>query len=143
MKAFDNNQKRPVMIHRAILGSLERCIAILAEHWKGKWPFWVSPKQVIIIPVAAAYNDYAREVKDLLYGEGYQVVMDLSDNTLGKKIRTAQVAQHNFQLVVGEEEKEAKGVKVRTRDNEQHGMKTQDEILAWFEELTKSQSPAY
>eukprot|EP01063_Lacrimia_lanifica_P014850 TRINITY_DN2141_c0_g1_i1.p2 TRINITY_DN2141_c0_g1~~TRINITY_DN2141_c0_g1_i1.p2 ORF type:complete len:848 (+),score=413.45 TRINITY_DN2141_c0_g1_i1:121-2544(+) len=134
-KAYENSQKRPVMIHRAILGSLERCIAILAEHWKGKWPFWVSPKQAVVIPVAAEYLDYAKEVKNELYGEGYQVVVDASDATLNKKVRNGQVNQYNFILVVGNDERENGSVAIRTRDNKQHGTKPLAEVLQWFNTL--------
>eukprot|EP01061_Rhynchopus_euleeides_P018011 TRINITY_DN2980_c0_g1_i1.p1 TRINITY_DN2980_c0_g1~~TRINITY_DN2980_c0_g1_i1.p1 ORF type:complete len:812 (+),score=393.26 TRINITY_DN2980_c0_g1_i1:157-2592(+) len=143
LKAYENNFKRPVMIHRAILGSLERCIAILTEHWKGKWPFWVSPRQIVIIPVSADFNDYARRVKDELYGEGFQAVLDLSANTLNKKVRNGQVAQFNFILVVGEKEQETESVNVRTRDMQQHGTKTLVEVQRWFRELSDTQTAEF
>ena len=142
-KAYDNNRKRPVMIHRAILGSLERCIAILAEHYKGKWPFWVSPRQAIVIPVAHAYEGYAREVRNLLYSDDFEVVLDDSDDTLNKKVRKGQVSQYNFILVVGENEQKNRSVAVRTRNNEQHGEKTLDEMLAWFQNLRSTQDPSF
>eukprot|EP00756_Hemistasia_phaeocysticola_P040856 Hpha_TRINITY_DN16887_c0_g1::TRINITY_DN16887_c0_g1_i1::g.153384::m.153384/K01868/TARS, thrS; threonyl-tRNA synthetase len=133
----ESRKPRPVMIHRAILGSLERCVAILAEHWKGNWPFWVSPRQAIVIPISHNFDDYARQVKDQLYGSGFDVDMDIGSNTLDKKVREAQVARYNFILVVGEKDKDAGGATVRTRDNKQHGMKTLDEILAWWTGLVR------
>lgn len=115
-------QNRPVMIHRAILGSVERFVAILTEHFAGKWfvspiflpsfitffhtliishttrPFWISPRQVVIIPVAAPHKAYAEEIQKLLFDAGLYVDADLSDATLPKKIRNGEIAQYNFIL---------------------------------------------
>lgn len=87
---------RPVMIHRAILGSVERFTAILTEHFAGKWPFWLSPRQVTVIPVAAPHKDYAKEVAAKLWDAGLYADADLSDSTLPKKVRNAELAQYNF-----------------------------------------------
>ena len=87
---------RPVMIHRAIIGSFERFIAILIEHFGGKWPFWLSPRQVLVIPVMPAVNDYVEEVHKLLKAQKMNVDIDVSGNTLQKKIRTGQLQQYNF-----------------------------------------------
>eukprot|EP01059_Diplonema_ambulator_P021891 TRINITY_DN363_c2_g1_i1.p1 TRINITY_DN363_c2_g1~~TRINITY_DN363_c2_g1_i1.p1 ORF type:complete len:825 (+),score=360.57 TRINITY_DN363_c2_g1_i1:42-2477(+) len=160
-KAYLNSVRRPVMIHRAILGSLERCIAILAEHWQGKWPFWVSPRQVIIIPVSEGFMDYATEVKDYFFGEGFEAHLDSSDATLSKKIRNGQIAQYNFIIVVGAEEQEKKTVNIRVRgagkkeeskdakgkkgDKEEEKVETVikslPDCLAWFKELEATQDP--
>lgn len=105
--------ERPVMIHRAVLGSLERFIAILTEHFAGKWPFWISPRQVVIIPVTASCYDYAKEVRQLLWDNGFFADVDLSPETLPKKIRNGEVAQYNFSFVVGVEERDARSVNVR------------------------------
>ncbi len=113
--------ERPVIIHRAILGSVERFTAVLIEHTGGKWPFWLSPRQVAIVPVALKYLDYARSVEAALHREGYFVDVDASHHTLNKKIREAQVEQYNFILVVGAEEEAAGSVNVRTRLNERMG----------------------
>lgn len=138
---IESKKPRPVMIHRAILGSLERCIAILSEHWAGKWPFWVSPRQAIVIPISHNFDEYAREVKDFLYGAGFDVDMDVGDNTLDKKVREATVAQYNFILVVGEKDKDAGGATVRTRekidDKNIHGTKTLAEITEWWSALVR------
>ncbi|CAB08788.1 Threonine--tRNA ligase, cytoplasmic [Schizosaccharomyces pombe] len=118
-KESGNNNKytRPVMVHRAILGSLERMIAILTEHYAGKWPFWMSPRQVCIIPVSAAAYNYADKVHNILSEADIFVDTDKSDNTLPKKIRNAQLAQYNFIFVVGAEEESTNSVNVRNRDD--------------------------
>lgn len=87
---------RPVMIHRAIIGSFERFIAILTEHFAGKWPFWLSPRHVLIVPVMKGAEGYASEVRELLHRERLYVEADLGGNTLQKKIRNGQVGGWNF-----------------------------------------------
>lgn len=87
---------RPVMIHRAIVGSFERFIAILCEHFAGKWPFWLSPRQILVIPVMKAANDYVEEIQSIIHKAKMYVDTDLSGNTLQKKIRTGQLQQYNF-----------------------------------------------
>ena len=87
---------RPVMIHRAIVGSFERFMAILIEHFGGKWPFWLSPRQVLVIPVMPTVNDYVEQVQKLLKAEKMNVDIDVSGNTLQKKIRNGQLQQFNF-----------------------------------------------
>ena len=134
------NEDRPVMIHRAIFGSLERCIAILCEHFGGKWPFWLSPRQVIVIPVGQNFEAYAKEVCDAFYSEGYHAEVDASSASLDKKIRNAQIAQWNFIFVVGAEEAESKSVNVRTRNNERHGTKTVEEAQDWLARLRRTYS---
>ncbi|XP_039335997.1 threonine--tRNA ligase 2, cytoplasmic [Saimiri boliviensis] len=117
-----DDKKRPVIIHRAILGSLERMIAILSENYGGKWPFWLSPRQVMVIPVGPTCEKYARQVSNEFFEEGFMADVDLDHScTLNKKIRNAQLAQYNFILVVGEKEKINNAVNVRTRDNRIHG----------------------
>ncbi|XP_010379973.2 threonine--tRNA ligase 2, cytoplasmic isoform X2 [Rhinopithecus roxellana] len=117
-----DDKKRPVIIHRAILGSVERMIAILSENYGGKWPFWLSPRQVMVIPVGPTCEKYALQVSSEFFEEGFMADVDLDHNcTLNKKIRNAQLAQYNFILVVGEKEKINNAVNVRTRDNKIHG----------------------
>lgn len=112
---------RPVMIHRAILGSLERFLAIITENCGGRWPFWLSPRQVVVIPVAAPYYEYAKEVAKRFQDAGIYADADLSDNTLNKKIRTGQTHQYNFIMVVGQDELDARAVNIRNRDDEKQG----------------------
>ncbi|QSL64800.1 hypothetical protein MERGE_002102 [Pneumocystis wakefieldiae] len=109
---------RPVIIHRAILGSIERMIAILIEHYAGKWPFWLSPRQIMIIPISKVFKDYSKHVYDKLYDNGFYVDIDLSDNTLNKMIRNAQIAQYNFIFVIGQEELDSNTVMIRNRDDQ-------------------------
>eukprot|EP01132_Coremiostelium_polycephalum_P004027 gene4027-5038_t len=111
---------RPVMIHRALFGSVERMLAILMEHTGGKWPFWLSPRQCLILPVSSRYSEYAQEVASQLEKDGYYVDIDMSDaKKLPKKLRDGILLQYNYILVVGQEELDTKTVSVRKRDSEQ------------------------
>lgn len=87
---------RPVMIHRAIYGSFERFVAILTEHFAGKWPFWLSPRQILVVPVMKEAHDYVLEVQDIFKSRGMHVDVDISGNTLKKKILSGQLAKYNF-----------------------------------------------
>jgi threonyl-tRNA synthetase len=108
---------RPVMIHRAILGSVERMTAILTEHYKGKWPFWLSPRQILIVPVGPKYYDYAQKLQKRLNDDHmFYCDVDVSGNTLPKKIRTGQMYKYNFIFIVGDEEEKSDSVNVRNRD---------------------------
>ncbi|KAM3177229.1 Threonine--tRNA ligase 1, cytoplasmic, partial [Hymenolepis weldensis] len=91
--------KRPVIIHRAILGSVERFMAILTEHFAGKWPFWINPRQILVVPVVSAIDGYGQEVKERLHDAGFMADIDLDPGrTLNKKIRNGQLQQYNFIL---------------------------------------------
>ncbi|KAG9448755.1 hypothetical protein H6P81_008720 [Aristolochia fimbriata] len=125
-------RERPVMIHRAILGSVERMLAILLEHYKGKWPFWLSPRQAIVCPVSERSQAYALEVRDRIHQAGYYVDVDTTDRKIQKKVREAQLAQYNYILVVGEEEAKSGQVSVRVRDKADHSVKSMDDLLAHF-----------
>jgi len=130
---------RPVIIHRAILGSVERMIAILCENYGGKWPFWLSPRQCMVIPVAAPFDEYANKVKDELFQAGFVVEADVdAGDTMNKKIRNAQLAQYNFIFVVGEKELEHGTVNVRTRDNKVHGEHSVAHVRERFTYFTDS-----
>eukprot|EP00755_Sulcionema_specki_P005022 Sspe_Gene.31593::Locus_15565_Transcript_1_1_Confidence_1.000_Length_2571::g.31593::m.31593/K01868/TARS, thrS; threonyl-tRNA synthetase len=133
-------KKRPVMIHRAILGSLERCIAILAEHWKGRWPFWISPRQLIVLPVSETFLDYGKQVKDAIFSAGFDCDLDTSDATLPKKVREAQVSQYNFMLIVGEKEKASGTVTVRRRSENTEENITVEKMIQWCKELTETKA---
>ncbi|KAI5793854.1 hypothetical protein DFH27DRAFT_628199 [Peziza echinospora] len=130
-----NHYARPVMIHRAILGSLERFIAILTEHFAGKWPFWISPRQVLIIPVMVSANEYAKEVQQLLRAEGMHCDVDLGGNTMAKKIRTGQLQSYNFIFVVGAEERDNRAVNVRNRDDK--ATQTKGELMPLPDVISK------
>lgn len=115
-KRDDGEPTRPVIIHRAILGSVERMMAILIEHYGGNWPFWLSPRQVMVVPVAEPFFEYAHEVRALLYAANIECEVDVSSKTLNKKVREAEVAGFNHCLVVGEKEAAARSVNVRPKD---------------------------
>ncbi|KAM7352721.1 threonine--tRNA ligase isoform 2-T2 [Cochliomyia hominivorax] len=134
--ADDGEKKRPVIIHRAILGSVERMIAILTENYAGKWPFWISPRQVMVVPVGPQFDEYAKSVSDKLHAAGFMAEADTdAGDTMNKKIRNAQLAQFNFILVVGEKERSSNTVNVRTRDNKVHGEVSVDELITKLQKI--------
>lgn len=136
-----DDKKSPVIIHRAVLGSVERMIAILSENYGGKWPFWLSPRQVMVIPVGPTCDKYALQVSSTFFEEGFMADIDLDHScTLNKKIRNAQLAQYNFILVVGEKEKANNAVNVRTRDNRIHGEISLASAIDKLKNLKKSRT---
>jgi threonyl-tRNA synthetase len=126
---------RPVMIHRAMLGSVERMFAVLCEHYGGKWPLWLSPRQVMLIPVHASWNEYCEQVRATLREARFYVDVDFSKNTFQKKVRNAQVAQYNFQLVVGEQEVTNGTVNIRNRENVVEGEMKVDDFVGHLRRL--------
>ncbi|XP_052316758.1 threonine--tRNA ligase 1, cytoplasmic-like [Oncorhynchus keta] len=136
-----DDKQRPVIIHRAILGSVERMIAILTENYGGKWPLWLSPRQVMVVPVGPTLDDYAQKIRDDFHRGGLMTDVDCDAScTLNKKIRNAQLAQYNFILVVGEKEKTSETVNVRTRDNKVHGERSVNECMERLKQLKASRS---
>ncbi|GAA6109021.1 threonine--tRNA ligase 1, cytoplasmic isoform X2 [Tachysurus ichikawai] len=136
-----DDKKRPVIIHRAILGSVERMIAILTENYGGKWPLWLSPHQVMVVPVGPTCEDYAQKVQKEFHSIGLMTDVDLDPGcTLNKKIRNAQLAQYNFILVVGEKEKSSDTVNVRTRDNKVHGERSLTDCMERLRQLKASRT---
>lgn len=132
----DGEKHRPVMIHRTALGSIERFIGILIEHFAGAFPTWLAPVQAKVIPVSAKFNDYAIEVANQLKEVGVRVEDDLRPEKMGYKIREAQLQKIPYMLVVGEKEMEAKEVAVRTRKEGDGGvMKTSDFIAKIVDEI--------
>ena len=131
----NEGHERPVLIHRAIFGSFERFIAILLEHTKGKLPFWVSPRQICIVPVNLKYLTYAQSVKEK-YNK-YDIIIDDSTNTLNKKIRSAEKLCFNYIFVVGEKEEETNTINVR-KLNKNIGELSHDSM---YEILKKEESP--
>ncbi|CAH9071263.1 unnamed protein product [Cuscuta europaea] len=134
----ESKREVPVMIHRAILGSVEHMFAILLEHFKGKWPFWLSPRQAMVCPVSDKSKTYGVELHDQIHNVGFHVDVDTSDRTIQEKIREAQMAQYNFTLVAGEKEVTTREVSVRVRDNPDHKVMTVDELLSHFKDLVAS-----
>ncbi|XP_058716738.1 threonine--tRNA ligase, mitochondrial [Poecile atricapillus] len=133
---------RPVLIHRAVLGSVERMVAVLAESCGGRWPFWLSPLQAMVIPQTPEVEDYAREVQAVLRRGGLLADLDGDPGTtLARKIRRAQLAHYNFQLVVGRRERERGTVSVRSRENRQLGELELPRLLQRLRELRDSRVP--
>eukprot|EP00106_Octopus_bimaculoides_P021350 XP_014788792.1 PREDICTED: threonine--tRNA ligase, cytoplasmic-like [Octopus bimaculoides] len=133
------DKKTPVIVHRAIFGSVERMIAILCENYAGKWPFWLSPRQSIVVPVAPPFDDYAQLVSKQIHDAGFICDVDLDPGTtMNKKIRNAQLAQYNFIFVVGEKEVQNLTTNVRTRDNKVHGEHSIVNIIERFKDLNQS-----
>ena len=112
----DNQRHRPVMIHRAILGSIERFSAVLIEHYAGAFPLWLSPEQVRLLPVADRHLEHARELASKLRGAGLRPAVDESGETVGKKVRAAQLAKAPYVLVIGDKEIESGELTVRDRE---------------------------
>ncbi|MDQ3357450.1 MAG: threonine--tRNA ligase [Actinomycetota bacterium] len=118
-QAADGSRQRPVMIHSAKFGSIERFMGVLVEHYAGAFPPWLSPVQVVGIPVAEAFEDYLHEVAAVLRGHGIRVEVDTSDDRFPKKIRTAQKSKVPFMLIAGEDDRSAGAVSFRYRDGSQ------------------------
>ncbi|KAK1662806.1 hypothetical protein QYE76_050965 [Lolium multiflorum] len=140
--------ERPVMIHRAILGSFERMVAILLEHYGGKWPLWLSPRQAIICPLFRpdypneAILEYAKEVRGKIHKAGFYVDVDMTDETFKKKVALAQAAQYNYILTVGPEEVNSGEVTIRVRDKKDQALSTvsvDDAIRRFREEVAAFQ----
>jgi threonyl-tRNA synthetase len=140
--AEDSGAKfKPVIIHRAILGSVERMIAILTESFGGKWPFWLSPRQAICITVGEKFDEYAHKVKEQIYRAGFECDVNSDEGmTLNKKVRNAQLENYNFILVIGDKEQQTGTVNVRTRDNKVHGQVSVDEVIERFSQLAASRT---
>jgi len=115
-KDADGTEKRPVMIHRALYGSLERFFGILIEHYAGAFPTWLAPVQVVILPVSEKYVDYAKQLSEKFDKTGIRVELDDRNETLGYRIRENQMRKVPYMIIVGEKEKESGKISVRTRD---------------------------
>ena len=126
----DGEKHRPVMIHRVALGSIERFIGILIEQYAGKFPVWLAPTQVKILPISDKYMDYANEVKNALFDAGIRVEMDDRAEKIGFKIREAQLQKVPYMLVVGEKEAAEKHVAVRSRDKGEMGSMDLNEFVS-------------
>jgi len=117
----DGSHQRPIMLHRALFGSLERFFGILIEHFSGKFPLWISPYQIRIMSVADRHNEYAHNLAKRLRQAGFIVDVDDTNESVGKKVRTAQMLKTNYMFTVGDKEVENKTAALRTRDNVVHG----------------------
>jgi len=135
----DNAEHRPVMIHRAILGSLERFIGIIIEHFAGAFPFWLAPVQAVVLPLSEKFTDYGREVLAKLRAAGIRAAIDESNEKLGAKICHAQLQKVPFMLVVGEKEAASGSVALRERAGQQSTMPV-DALIEKAQELIKTRA---
>ena len=129
-QAADGSRQRPVMIHRALFGSIERFFAVLLEHYAGAFPAWLAPVQVVGIPVHSDYDGYLLDIAKKLRARGIRVEVDTSDDRMQKKIRTAQRAKVPFMLIAGEEDISKDAVSFRYRDGTQENGVPVDEAVA-------------
>lgn len=125
----DGNQHRPYMIHRAILGSVERFVGILIEHYAGAFPVWLSPVQVVIIPIADRHLEYANNISNILKNKGIRVETDSRKERMNQKIRSGQLQKIPYMVIVGDQEVDNASVSPRSRDGENMGSMSVDELV--------------
>jgi threonyl-tRNA synthetase len=128
--APDNTRRTPVMLHRATIGSMERYIGILIEHYGGAFPLWLAPEQVAVLNISEHQADYARTVADQLREAGFRAMEDLRNEKISYKIREHSLQKLPYQVVVGDKEKQAGTVAVRTRGGEDLGAMALDALVA-------------
>ena len=133
----DGQPHRPYMVHRALLGSMERFFGVLIEHYGGAFPVWLAPVQAVLIPIADRHVDYARQVVSQLKQAGLRAVVDDSSDRMNNKIRKAQEQKIPYMLVVGDKEVQANAVAVRLRNNQDLGAKPVPEVIAMIQAAAK------
>jgi threonyl-tRNA synthetase len=136
----DNSRRPPVMLHRAILGSMERFIGILIEHHAGAFPLWLSPVQFVLMNISAGQEEYAREIGKLLLDAGMRVQLDLRNEKITYKIREHSLQKLPYQLIVGDKEVAGRLIAVRTRSGEDLGQMTLEDLIGRFKAEIKSGS---
>ncbi|HEX4281803.1 MAG TPA: threonine--tRNA ligase, partial [Solirubrobacteraceae bacterium] len=136
----DNAEHQPVMIHRALMGSYERFIAILIEHYGGELPVWLTPVQAIVLPISDRHLDYAFDVREQLAEAGVRAELDDRTESVGRKIRDAELRKIPFMLVVGDREQETQQVAVREHRRGDEGSVPVDEFVARVAQLVESRS---
>ena len=139
----DNQKHRPVMIHRAPFGSMERFVAVLIEHTAGKFPLWLTPDQAVVLPISEKSNEYAWKVKEILEQQDVRVIVDDRNEKLGRKIRDNELKRIPYMLIVGEKEAEQGLVSVRQQGAEEKGSMTIQEFADFINETVKQQMSAY
>ena len=133
----DNQKHRPVMIHRAPFGSLERFVAVLIEHCAGNFPLWLTPEPVTVLPISEKYHDYAQKVVNVLNKADIRGPLDDRNEKVGRKIRDAEVKKIPFMLVVGEQEMLEEAVSVRKHGGEEVGKLKLEDFVSYFKEQVK------
>jgi threonyl-tRNA synthetase len=136
----DGSHKRPFMVHRALLGSLERFFGVLIEHYAGAFPFWIAPVQIKILNISDAQNEYCRQLHDKLRKEGFRVELDLRNEKIGYKIREAQVEKVPHMIIIGNEEMEKNLVSVRLRNGENKNNLDFSDYISVLRELENSKA---
>ena len=136
----DGQKHRPVMLHRVVLGSIERFIGVITEHFAGAFPAWLAPVQVKILPVTDRALDYAKELSDALDGQGFRVEVDDRNEKIGKKIREATLEKVPYMIVVGDRDMENKTISVRTRAGEDLGTMSLEEFSTKLKEVVDSKA---
>lgn len=131
----DNSKHYPVVIHRALLGSFERFLGILIEHYNGEFPFWLAPIQIIILPISDKFNDYSLRIYDIIKAKGYRVGIDLKANSLNYKIRQYEKAKVPVIIVVGQKEQETNTVNIRLRNSQEKISLNLDSIFDFLNKL--------
>lgn len=137
----DGKEKRPIMIHRAIFGSIERFFGIIIEHYAGKFPLWLSPLPIRILTVADRHITYAKKVQKILEAESFIVDIDDSGESVSKKVRNAQLQQINYMIIIGDAEEETGSISLRGRDNKKHGPLQLDTFIKTILEERKKRLP--
>ena len=137
----DSSRHRPVMLHRTILGSMERFFGVLVEHYAGAFPMWLSPEQVELVTVADRHIEFAREVKELLKGRGIRAQLNEDNEKLGAKIRKARLLRVPAIAVIGDKEVESRGVSLRTRAEGELGLRPLDDFIDWI--VKEATAPLY
>ena len=132
----DGQIETPVIIHRGLIGTYERFLAILLEQTKGNLPFWLSPKQVIIIPVTDNHNKYSEEIYSMLKEEDFYVTIDDRNERMSKKIRESQMSKTKIQIVIGDEEVKNNKLSLRFYGSEKIEIIHKDEIINYLKVLT-------
>ena len=132
--AEDGSQQRPVVLHRAMLGSIDRFLGVLIEHYSGAFPLWLAPVQAVVIPIADRHIEYANLVKEKLDQRGFRVNVDARNDRMNLKIRNAQTQKVPYMLVVGDREMESNAASVRLRSEENLGAMSLDDLLARMDE---------
>ena len=132
--AEDGTRRVPVMLHRAILGSFERFIGILIEHYEGAFPIWLAPEQAVIVNITDAQGEYAKEITQSLQDKGFRVTSDLRNEKIGFKIREHAMSRVPYLLIVGEKEKESRTVTIRSREGEDLGSMSLAQVVELLSE---------
>jgi threonyl-tRNA synthetase len=142
-KGSDNEMHRPVMIHRAPFGSMERFVAILLEHTGGNFPLWLMPEQVVIISISEKYEKYAQKVLNLLENDEIRALADHRNETVGKKIREAEMNKYAYMIIVGEQEEENETITVREHGGEDLGAIAISDFIEIIKEKEKKSLKAF